>query len=276
MPIADLSAFKTIMQTGIAEPMICTVVGFTAGRTNSFYRTAIAPGQTAIPAIPTTAVALNNTDAGALNRLIPSQSPKNVYATGMYTGHTGAEMMYYVIDRLSHMGGLSGIVTTAQTVNTAALTRHTSGVGVYAALEIYTAVGATQTTVTMTYTNSGGVGSRVSPAMLFGTGSYGTGTGSTNRFIILPLQDGDKGVQSVQSVTVAATTGTIGNFGVTLFKVLGVTKGKLEIDAPINILSGGATNIPQIDDTACLQLLGIASTSAISVGNFGSIQWGTD
>lgn len=276
MPIADLSAFKTIMQTGIAEPMICSVTGFTAGRTGSFYRTAIAPGQTAIPAIPTTAVALSNTDANALNRLIPSQSPKNVYATGINLGHAGAEMMYYVIDRLSHMGGLSGIVTTAQTVNTAALTRHTSGVAVYAALEIYTAVGTTQTTITMTYTNSDGVGSRVSPAILFGGSGYGSGSGSTNRFIILPLQDGDKGVQSVQSVTLAATTATAGNFGVTLFKVLGVTRGKLEIDSPINILSGGATNIPQIDDTACLQLLGITGTGAISIGNFGSIQWGTD
>jgi len=34
----------------------------------------------------------------------------------------------------------------------------------------------------------------------------------------MSLADGDTGVRSVEGVTVAATTGTAGNFGVTLFK----------------------------------------------------------
>ena len=121
-------------------------------------------------------------------------------------------------DRVSHQGGLSGIVTTAQTTNlpTGALTRFTSGVGVCIALEIYTAIGATATTVTVSYTNQAGTAGRTSQASVFG----GSLSNAVARFVILPLQDGDTGVRSVESVTVLATTGTAGAFGVTLFKPL--------------------------------------------------------
>ena len=125
---------------------------------------------------------------------------------------------YIVADRLSHQGGLSGIVTTPQTTNlpTAALTRYTSGVGVMAALEITTIVGTTATTVSVSYTNSAGVAGRTSPAVTFG----GTNDRQTAQVQLVPLQAGDVGVRSVESVTLAATTGSAGAFGVTLYKPL--------------------------------------------------------
>lgn len=121
-----------------------------------------------------------------------------------------------ICDRLSHQGGLSGTVITAQTTNlpTAALTRFTTGVGVMIALEIYTAIGTTVTTVTVSYTNSAGVAGRTSIAQTFG----GTNNREVARFIILPLQSGDVGARSVESVTLLASTVTVGNFGVTLIK----------------------------------------------------------
>jgi hypothetical protein len=113
---------------------------------------------------------------------------------------------------------LSGTVTTAQTTNlpTAALTRYTSGVGVMASLEITTAVGTTATTATVSYTNSAGVAGRTSPAVTFG----GTNDRQASQVQLVPLQAGDVGVRSVESVTLAASTGTAGAFGVTLFRPL--------------------------------------------------------
>jgi hypothetical protein len=275
MALTDLSAFRTSLQTGLAEAFGGTTSTVLGGRLYSLYRIVIPPGQTAAPAIPSTAVTLTNTDTGALNQLIQNFTPSNVYAVGFRLYSSNSPMTYYVIDRLSHMGGLSGIVTTAQTVNTAALTRHTSGLGVYAAIEVYTAIGTTVTTVTMTYTNSDGVGSRVSPAITFGGSGFGAGSGAVSRFIVMPLQDGDKGVQSVQSVTLAATTGTAGNFGITLFKILGIAVAPQEADQPVNFLSGGVINIPQIERTACISLLATASTN-VAIGAYGAIQWGVD
>lgn len=279
MALADLSAFRTALQTGIAEAFTATAASLTPGRTSSFYRLAIAPGQTAVPAIPSTPVALDNTDLGALNRLIPSQSPSNVYVVG-YRAYSGTlDSTFWLIDRLSHMGGLTANPLTPPvtlTVNTAALTRYTTGVGVYAAIDVYQAVGNTLTTITMEYTNSDGVGSRVSPAVQFGGTGYGGGTGGAPRFLIMPLQDGDKGVRSVQSVTLAAATGTNGNFGVTLFKMLGVVATQGSQDTPLNLLSGGVVNIAQIEPTACISLLGCSNTSAAASGLQAALQWGTD
>ena len=146
---------------------------------------------------------------------------------------------------------MSGIVTTAQTTNlpTAALTRYTNGVGVQIGLTIYAAIGATGTTVTATYTNESGGSGRVTPLTNLGGASFNT----ARRFITLPLQSGDTGVQSVQNVTVTATTGTAGNFGVTLYKPLvmlsvPVVSQDFDWDA---LFSLGA-NAPEIVDGACL------------------------
>lgn len=274
MAIANLNAFRTHLESGIAETFVGTLATLVNLRVSSLYRLVVAPGQTAAPGAPSTPTALDNTNVGALNRLIPSQSPSNVYGVGFRIFNGNSSCVYFVIDRLSHMGGLSGIVTTAQTVNTATLTRHTSGLGVYAAIEVYGVIGTTVTTVTMTYTNSDGIGSRVSPAMTFGGTGFGAGTGGVHRFIIIPLQDGDKGVQSVQSVTLAGTTGTAGNFGITLFKPLGTVVAPSQTDQPLNLLSGGIINIPQIEQTACISLLSVNATGDTNA--YGAIQWGVD
>lgn len=158
---------------------------------------------------------------------------------------------WILCDRLSHQGGLDGTVTTAQTTNlpTAALTRYTTGVGVFAALEIYTTVGTTATTVTMSYTDNDNNAAQTSPAMVLG----GTGSREAGRMVVLPVASGDTGVRAVASVTVLATTGTAGNFGVTLFKPLlyiPVNTGDSFLADPILGTMGGG--IPEIVDDACL------------------------
>lgn len=124
---------------------------------------------------------------------------------------------YYLCDRLIHTGGYSasGAKTITTNLPTPALPRHTDGKGVFAALEIYTQIGTTATSATISYTNTNDVSGRTSPAVVFG----GTGFRELGRFIKLPLQSGDLGIKSVESITIG-NTATAGSFGLTLYKPL--------------------------------------------------------
>lgn len=218
---------------------------------------------------PSTAAAPDNTHASAVfqNPRLSSFTAPLYLAQAELSNAVQSGCTQMLIDRLSHQGGLSGIVATAQTTNlpTAALSRYTSGDGVMAALEIYTAVGATAQTATCSYTNQAGTAGRTSKPVAFGA----TGNNAAGRFILLPLQDGDTGVRSVESVLLSGSTVTAGNFGVTLFKPIrqfsnaaGQNQG---IQTPYyDAILGGGGNLPEIIDTACLGL--IVSVNATGVG----------
>lgn len=165
---------------------------------------------------PTSPVVPTNATVGSLGQ--PDSTTSTLRALGWSRLQAGGPSMLLLCDRLSHQGGLSGTTTSEQTTNldTAALTRETGGVGVMMGIEIYTAVGTTATTVSARYTNSAGTGSRNSPGRTFG----GTNFREATQFLPLPLLGADLGVKSVQGVTVLISTGTVGNFGITLFKPL--------------------------------------------------------
>ncbi len=209
---------------------------------------------------PTTAVVPTRATAGSLGQQNPAADLQLI-------GSTIAASQWVVpvlIDRLSHQGGLSGIVIIAQTTNlpTAALTRYTAGNGVMIGLSIYAAIGATLTTVSASYTNEAGTAGRTTPLTDFG----GTGFNAAQRFITLPLQQGDDGVRSVQSVTVTATTGTAGNFGVVLYRPLvalpvPVISQSFDWDALLNL---GAV-APDIVDNACLSWLAMSAGTSSGI-----------
>ena len=77
-------------------------------------------------------------------------------------------------------------------------------------------MGATGTTVTASYTNQAGTAGQTTVATVFG----GTNFQLASQLLELPLAAGDSGVRAVANVNLVATTGTAGNFGVTLAKVL--------------------------------------------------------
>lgn len=161
---------------------------------------------------PTTSTVLTNASSGALKQTTPgSGKKKRLLSIALVALNAGSVIVY---DRLVHTGGLSGTVTTAQTTNlpTSALTRRTTGVGVEHWLEIYTQIGATGTTVATSYTDDAGNTGNTSPLVSFGN----TGFREAQRQVPLPVAVGDRGVRAVASVTLTATTGTAGAFGVTL------------------------------------------------------------
>lgn len=221
------------------------------------------------PAVPTTSIALNKDSAQSMGP-IPDISTGRLTFLGarMNTSNVGAGGAI-LLDLLNVSGGLSGIVTTAQTTNlpTAALTRHTTGEGVMAGIVIYTTVGTTVTTVSISYTNSAGTSGRTSTATTFG----GTGFREAAILIPIPLQAGDTGVQSIESVTVTATTGTAGNFGVCMFKPLAMISLESATGAmPLDSVSTGCiiNSLAEIHPEACLS---ISAFTAISTTITGAI-----
>ena len=261
MAVADLAEYLRLSkvrpnQVTLIKPALTVV----AGRLFSSWLTAgghlgagVAPTTAAVPARDIAgALGQQNAGSGALRCL-----------NAEYSSNTTPHLV--LCDRLSHQGGLSGIVAGAQTTNlpTAALTRYTDGVGVCMALEIYTQIGTTVTSVSVTYTNEAGTGGRVSPLILFG----GTGYREASRFVPIPLQSGDFGVRSVQSVSVTATTHTAGAFGVTLYKPL------LPLYVPVDgqqatfdALLGGGMMCPEILDDACLFFTISAVSNSVAYG----------
>jgi hypothetical protein len=228
-----------------------------AGRASSFWTVAPFAGLApTVPVVPTVST------AGSLGQ----QNSSGVQRIAQVAAGLANWGMIMLCDRLSHQAGLSGTVTGAQTTNlpTAALTRYTSGNGVMAALEIYSAVGTTATTVTASYTNQNGTDLRTSVATAFGA----TGFNAASLMIMLPLQEGDTGVRSVESVTLAASTvSAAGNFGVTLFKPLlylpvpSLGSQQLLFDS-VQTLS---TYMPVIENNACLFYIICAGTTASGV-----------
>ena len=225
--------------------------------------TAIWPLFFPAPAIPTTSIALDKTSAQSIGS-IPDATSNLLQIIGARintSGTAGAALI--AVDLLNVSGGMSAIVAaTQQTTNlpTAALTRYTTGEGVMIGLIIHAQIGTTATTVTVRYTNQAGTANRVSTAQAFG----GTGSREANRLVLIPLAAGDTGVRSVQGVTVAATTGTAGNFGVALIKPLTMfcldsTTGTMPLDA---VSSGGMIgSFAEFADDACLSLAAITPVS---------------
>jgi len=225
---------------------------------------------------PTTAAALSRTSpAGvAINaewRGGPNAALRLVGASSSHIGTLNAPGAYILVDRLSHQGGLSGTVTTAQTTNlpTAALTRYTDGVGVMAALTIYTDVGTTAASPTISYTNQAGTPGQTSVAFQFG----GSGWDDAGRMFLVPLAAGDTGVRAVASVTLGVSTGSIGNFGVSLFKPLAlIVVGMLGQQDQDVLSTGGSAAIiglgSEIDADAHLSLIQIAGAAS----NLGALE----
>lgn len=225
----------------------------TTGKLHSMW---IFDGQPGNGAVPTSAAIPDNLTAGALEQADPGGGrQKWLYSFGTVHQILGTVILY---DRLLHCGGFSGTVTTAQTVQgatpTPALTRYNTNatcVGNQIAVEIYTTVGSTATTITASYTNQDGTANRTTLATSFGGSS---GNGGQGRLITLPLQSGDTGVQAVKDVTIAASTTTAGNFGVTIMRPLALVSTAQAGIGAFRDFTVGLPGIPEVLTDACLAL----------------------
>lgn len=210
--------------------------------------------------VPAAAATCNSSTLGAILFSNPTAGISSYLGRWMY-GTTVAQATE-VHDRLAHMGGLNGTLTTAQTVgldiNALAATDNIAqrkGRSDFGSLqwwlENYTATGATATTAIVSYTNHlGTAGITVSVAI--------PANFRAQALIQIIPANGDF-IRSVESVTLLATTGTAGNFGVT------VTNQRTEaiaLTANVGaIFDWAALGLPQIFDSSCLFFISNNSTT---------------
>ncbi len=257
MALADFDAYVAALRLNRAADFQTTAITAAVGRPMAAW-SFLLPA----PAVPTASVALDKTSAQSIGPIPDATSGKLQILGGRFNTSSTAGATVVAIDLLNVSGGLNGTITTEQTTNlpTAALTRHTGGDGVFIAIHIFVIVGTTATTVSVRYTNQAGTPNRTSTVTSFG----GTNFREANRLILIPLEAGDTGVRSVEGVTLTATTGTIGNFGVCLFKPLMTfsldsTTGTMPLDA---VSSGGMIgSMAEFDDDACLTLMAFTPVS---------------
>lgn len=225
-----------------------------------------APGAAAVPAQNT---GLNQADgAGRLTLMGLEGSILTVGSSFSAAADSAVVAWALLYDRLSHQSGLSGTSTSAQTTNlaTAALTRYTSGVGVMMAYQIYTTIGSTVTSVTVSYTNEAGTSGRTSLSTPIGGASLLRSAGLV-RF--MQGQSGDRGVRAIASATLAASTTTAGDWGVFLLRPIALIP--LGLGYTADAMSGLIGGMEEILPGACLSML-VTSAAGTQGGSASSVQ----
>ena len=231
-----------------------SIASQTANSYCSLWRATGQPGQGAIPTVVATC---NNTTVGTIgfNQQI---SPSTSYGAYLEIATSNAAMTMELHDRLANMGGLNGTLTTAQSVNldlnTLLATDNINtrkGDANYSDvlwwLEWYTATGGTAVTATIAVTYNDGTTGNLSVLSLAGSrpASHMIPLNS-----LIPSAQSGKFIRGIVSVTLSATTGTAGNFGVT------VTRPRMTLSSPF-------ANFKFIADWAQLGLPEIYNSSAI-------------
>ena len=209
-------------------------------------------GQMAVPAAASAGGTLHSAgQAGFGNLPDPVGGASRYLAQSAFTFATAGSLWFY--DRVWSCSGFSGIVATAQAVTSfPVLTRpDANGTGLEIWIECYTATGATAANITVQYTNSDSVAGRSTVSTAHITSM------PANRMYRVPLQAGDTGVKSIQSVTLSGTTGTAGSFGVTLMRKIAVT-------------GSAVTNIPVMNDFAALGLPLVQNGTALNAIHQGT------
>ena len=233
-----------------------------AGAYFSLWRATGQPGQ---GAIPTAAATCNNALTGAMN-FTQQTSPATSYGAWANAVCSSSAVTIDIHDRLMHMGGLSGIVTIAQTVSvnlngvTADNMVERRGDSNFSDVqwwaEWYTDTGATASnaTVAVTY-NDGTTGSLTT----FAAG----GTVRAGRMIplnnLIPAAAAGKFIRSIDTVTLSASTGTAGSFGFT------ATRPRMTMPLLLanktEAFDWAQLGLPEIFNSSCLSLIELCSNT---------------
>lgn len=229
-----------------------SIANAVAGRFYSLWRATGTPGQ---GAIPTTAAICTKALTGAFgfaNQTAPATSYLAWATLAAGNNVTSVE----IHDRLAHMGGLSGIVATAQGALTlAGLAADRLGDANYSDvqwwLEWYADTGSTAVTMTVNVTYNDDTTGNVSVSAVAtsrASGMYPIVSAVAGKFI-----------KAVNSVT-HATTGTAGNYGIT------ATRPRTGFSAPIankiETFDWAQLGLPEIPNDACLMMIMLCSTTS--------------
>lgn len=255
---APITKLKQVLQKATAPNAI-------AGSDMVLWRSLGYPLQGAIP----TAVAVCTPDLAGAAPLAARSGGQVRRLRGLKVSCSNLSQNIHIEDRLAHMGGLSGVVATAQAVGIDLLTlagtnniAARKGAADYSEaewfLEWYIATGATIVTpiVAVTY-DDGSTGNASIWAL--GSTAFPVSIAAGRRYQVLSAVAGRQ-IRGIVSIT-HATTGTAGNYGVTAIRKLatltspGVIYRNEEIIYPADLA-------PVIEDDACLQIAMTSSSNS--------------
>lgn len=245
-----------------------------AGQFHSLWRATGQPGQGAIPGA---AAVCTNALTGAL-QFTQQTAPATSYLGILEGLCSNSATVLELHDRLMHMGGMSGTVATAQTANVdIGANLATSNLDARKGdanfsdiqwwLEWYTDTGGTAVTATVNVTFNDDTSNNLTAVSLAAT---------RRASFMQPLNgliqaaDSGKFIKDVNTVTLSATTGTAGSFGVT------ATRYRAALYKPLAnarfTADWAGLGLPEIPNSSCLMLIQLAgATSTGTVRATGKI-----
>ena len=249
MTIASMNGIVAALPTGQRLNFYKGTLTMVAGSYYSLWRSGGIPTNGLLPV----AAPINPTSAtvGALP-LAAAPAGQTSYLARVAVSSTVASTLT-LVDRLGHMGALSGTSVAEQPVNVTLTTPaaagrcQPNGSDVEWYLEWHTATGGTAVTATVAYVDGAD-----NPQTLDMALTATRPVGYLQRMI--PTVDG--GIKSVTSLTLSVSTGAVGAFGVVAMKRI----AEVPVNAPnVGVVFDYAQlGLPVIADTACLAYIIVA------------------
>ena len=228
-----------------------------AGQMMSLWRATGLPGQ---GAIPTSAAVCTKALIGAMGFTNQTDPVTNYLAWAwMAVANAGATCEWH--DRLAHMGGLSGTVTTAQgALTVVGVSADRIGATDYSdvqwALEWYADTGATASNATVNVTYNDDTTGNLAVIAVGGTIRAG-------RWIPLISAKAGFFIKAVNSVTLSASTATAGNFGITASRSKAITYGT--IASQPREFDWAALGLPEFPNDACIFNVMVCTTTSTGI-----------
>lgn len=234
-----------------------------AGQYHSLWRATGQPGQAATPAA---AAVCDHTLTGAIG-FTQQTAPATTYGGWMQAVCSNSAVTVEIHDRLMHMGGLNGTLTSAQTVgldiNSNLATANLGdrkGDANYSDvqwwMEWYTDTGSTAVTATVAVTYNDGTTGNLTNISLAATRRASLMIPLNG---LVPAAAAGKFIRDIDTVTLSATTGSAGNFGFT------ATRPRMTMPLLIanktEVLDWAALGLPEVFNSSCLFALQLASTT---------------
>lgn len=294
MAIQSIDQLYAAMSAGQTEHTewnkITGAAAYTAGR---WYETLSLGGYPPATTFPGTALAWQTcTDSagdgttrfgiphgGNVSTLIKHLSTMAAWSTAA----TGVPSVLQLVDVQGYWPGINMNLATAQTLTGTPTLRYSNGAGCRLFLAARSTTGATAHNIAISYTNQAGTAGRTLPVTVAATASaivphiVHSGTAANNYGPFLPMASGDTGVQSVQTVTLSAASGTASTAVLVLARPLA--------QIPLSIASlmtekdfwNQLPSAPQIKDGACLGFIlgtGAAVAAATTFSDSMDTVWG--
>jgi len=167
---------------------------------------------------------------------------------------------YWLVDRLVHMGGMSGTATSEQLTNPTGMTLTDAynagrcledGSDVDWFLEIYTDIGSSASNATVKYKDQSNTTRTCTVLSAMASATAG------RLYQVTPLAG--YYIKNAFSVTLSATTGTAGNFGVTGYRRLVCVS--IPVANQMVVVDFAGTGLAEVKDNACLQFIKMDSTT---------------